>query len=803
MEENYIDNDETEQPVADQETLVELEFDKLLQLMEQFAYTEHGKELVGGLLPAHAPAIAKLIQAQAVQMRALLDYGVGLPFTELTDIRPYLSRLATAGSYLAPKEFQDLAQVLSTAMTVRHALDKSEELYPDLVNITVTVGDHKPFIRQIHTIIDEAGEVKDSASTALSEIRRELRRNRTEIYNRLTGYFTNKRTTEAIGEETVVMRNERFCIPVRVDSLSAIKGIVHGRSGSGSTAFVEPLAVVELNNKLAELASAEEAEIRRILLSLANTAREFLPQLRSTESALAELDFIRAKAILARHLGGNPPELVAEGTLELYQARHPLLMLYSAERGNNPQSAVIPSDFFIGGKVQAVVISGPNAGGKTVAVKAVGLLAIMAQCGLEIPATADSRLPVFNRIYAEIGEGQSVEENLSTFSAHIIRLKEIISGVSNNSLVILDELGVGTDPAYGSALASAVIDYLCKAQALTLVTTHYDQVKRHAFTHGNMVNAAVEYSEETGSPTYHIIWNSYGSSHSLEIAENLGFPGELIRSARASVGQERESLERALSAAEAERAKLSREREQISADRAFWEGRRQELEKKLTNWKSERRNLLAQAHREGKEFIYKAKEEARRLLKELREQEHISEKEVVTKLTELSRLEEQMLAEGEEEVVEETSLLSVGDWVRLRGGDSIGRVEAVDEKRRQVSVIMGGLTVKLPFSKVELAEQPPETVGGVGISQAGGEGGYRVMLIGMRVEEALEELDRRLDDAILSGFSSIVVVHGFGTGRLRTAVRDFLSHHPQVENHRAGVEGEGGGGVTVVELKAR
>lgn len=801
-EEHISDQTALKHPVADEETVSELEFAKILEFIHLLAYTDHGMELVSALRPTPDLDQANLRQAQSVQMRALLDYGVGLPFTEISDIRPQLSRLATEGSFLKAKEFQELAGVLSTAGAVRRALGKSEKLYPDLCAITASMSDHKALTGAVAKAIDEAGEVKDSASSALKEIRRDQRRFRSEIYNRLANFFTDKRTADAIGEDTVVMRNERFCIPVRVDSLSAVKGIIHGRSGSGSTAFVEPMAVVELNNRLAELSSAEEAEIRKILIALSDKARGELGELQATERGLTELDFIRARARLARRLGANPPQLSAGTAVELYKARHPLLMLYAAERGEEPTEVVVPSDFFLGGKVQAVVISGPNAGGKTVAVKTVGILAMMAQAGLEIPASADSRLPVFAGIYAEIGEGQSVEENLSTFSAHLLRLGEVISSAKKKSLVILDELGVGTDPAYGSALAIAVIDHLCGAGALTMATTHYDQLKRYAFTRENMVNAAVEFSEESGTPTYHLIWNSYGSSHSLEIAESLGFPPKLIRSARAIVGEERESLEKTIAAAEAERAKLSRERVKIADDKAFWENRRHELEKRLSDWDKEHKKLIAEARREGKEFIYQAKEEARRLLKELREgKETVSEKEVVAKLEEISRLEEKVSAEEDEEMLEEVAALSEGDWVRLKDGSSIGQVEEVDAKRGQVSVAMGGLTLRVPFSKVEPVETPPDREGSVGIDRDGEEGGSRVMLVGMRVEEALGELDRRLDEAMVMGLSSIVVVHGFGTGRLRNAVREFLRHHSQVEDFRSGGEGEGGGGVTVVELK--
>ncbi|HLX58842.1 MAG TPA: endonuclease MutS2, partial [Ktedonobacteraceae bacterium] len=684
--------------------------------------------------------------------------------------------------------------------------------------------------RRIEETISEEGEVRDTASAALRKLRFDMRGANQRLQDRLRTLVHE--FGHALQEPIVTMRSDRYVIPVKAESRGQVRGIVHDQSASGATVFIEPMVVVELNNKLRELQIAERQEIERILRALSLEIGQEADALRLDVELLAEFDMHLAKARYGRMTRCTEPRLNDQGRMDLRSARHPLLT-----------GKVVPINFYLGNEFFMVVITGPNTGGKTVALKTVGLLTLMAQAGLHIPVDEHSEVAVFEEVFADIGDEQSIEQSLSTFSSHLTRIIEVLRRIDEDirrgtpdirgklsetltgkpesrrlrALVLLDELGAGTDPSEGSALARAILTYLLERRVTTVATTHYSELKAFAHEQPGVVNASVEFDIETLSPTYRLSIGLPGRSNALAIANRLGLDEQVIEQARAYLGTAGVRMENLLEGLQAERKSLEDERFHLSMERAEEEYQRKQLEQDRFKLEEQRAHILnearAQAQRELEEVqrsLAKVKVDVSRVnltrerLGEARETVRGLEEKVAPVATPRRTSKK---AEADPEKL--AGPLQIGDTVRVLSFGQNAELVGLSADRSEAEVQMGSLRFRVSVDNIERISKRQAASEEQGQSQPAivlpryedqPEVAMQLDMRGWRVEQALEELDSYLNDAAMSGMSSVRIVHGKGTGALRAAVREQLAHHPLVKSYTSAPPPEGGDGVTIVKL---
>jgi DNA mismatch repair protein MutS2 len=757
-----------------------------------------GSDLARALSPSpNAETVIRRIR-ETSEARRLLTIKADVGLGGVHDVRPYAVTAARNGTLL-PQELLAVRSTLIGARDLRRTLVRLSDQYPLLGDIVARINDLPGLITEIGRCIDENNaEVMDSASPALASIRREVRTAFDRLQDKLQRVLTNSRNAPYLQEPIITQRGGRYVLPVRSEFKGRIPGIVHDQSSSGATLFVEPLAIVELNNAWRELQLKEEHEVQRILHELSQRVGADEPFIAHTVEALAELDLIFARARYAdatrcvepivRALDPN----VIEEHLGLRQARHPLL---------DPET-VVPLDMVLDPHTRIVVITGPNTGGKTVALKTIGLLTLMAQCGLHLPAEEGSVLPVFEKVFADIGDEQSIEQSLSTFSSHLVNITSFLDGVEDGSLVLLDELGAGTDPAEGSALARALLDHLRARGAFTFVATHYPELKVWAHNTSGAVNASVEFDAETLQPTYKLTIGLPGRSNAFAIATRLGLPAAIVAAARSMVAEGDLKAEDLL-------ADIHQQREVIEAARreaetAQSESRKliRDLRERLSKIEDERAKILDAARKEAAQQIEMLQEEIESLRKRMGAAQQAEIEAVQARAEEL----EAQVEPPAPEPIERPPLpaprrpIRVGDTVWIRTADTTGQVISITG--REVEIGIGAMRMRTKLSDLEWRSSPERT--------ADYDTGGSVRLVtppkleldlrGLRADEAIGVLEKHLEAAYLSGMPFTRIIHGKGTGSLRKAVRDALRDNPAVHSVESGRDGEGGDGVTVVRL---
>ncbi len=778
-----------------------LDLPQILSRLAEYTSFSAGRDLALALEPS--PILTEVQQRlqETREARHILDAHGGVSLGGVRDVRP-LAQNAQRGAVLQPAELLEIHDTLRTARRVRQALVRLREQAPLLADIAARIEPCEALVDEIGRCISDQGEVVDHASDKLARIRRELRITHERLLERLNRILTSPRYSGYLQELLITQRNGRYVIPLKAEFRGRIPGIVHDTSSSGATLFIEPLFMVEMGNQWRELQMEEEREVQRILTELSALVAEQTDELVWTVEALAELDLAFAKARYAEALDATEPRIVplkkvpAEqhpgSTLDLRQARHPLL----------DPARVVPIDVHLSDEYFILVITGPNTGGKTVALKTVGLLAAMAQSGLFLPVAEGSALSVFSGIYADIGDEQSIEQSLSTFSAHLTNIIRILQQADERSLVLLDELGAGTDPVEGSALARALLMHLLARRITTLVATHYSELKAFAHTTPGVENASVEFDLETLAPTYKMRIGLPGHSNAFAIAERLGLPGPIVEAARMFVSPDElktESLLAEIQQAHQE-AIVARDRA-VQAERRAAELERR-LNARLAAIEEERAEILNQARAEAQHHLEQLRREIEALRAELADQRR------------RSSLSMEWLAQARQQVAEKeqailTSLppppkspraadeIAVGDTVWVRTLGALGQVTSLDDDSAEVQV--GAFGVRVPRSDLEWRASP-EPVRVQGPAYSAGprpSASLELNLRGQRVEDALPVLEKYLDDAFLSGLPFVRIIHGKGTGTLRQAVREQLRHHPLVKSYREGSEEEGGTGVTI------
>ena len=784
-------------------TLRVLEYDKIKNIVAGYAASGPGKELVLGLEPStDRGVVARRLQETGEFIR-VLQHGEAPPLDNIPDIRPALEKVGPAGSMLLPVELLNIAALLSAGRRVKSFFQRLDtRLAAPLLG--AKAARIRPLMQiedAVRKVIDENAEVKDSASAALRRVRKQLGRTRDEILERMTGILQDSSFQKVLQEPVITLRDDRYVLPLKPNFRQSLKGVVHGQSSSRATLFVEPLDVLEQNNRLSELRMEEREELERILRELTALVAQEAVAIEETAGALAEIDAVFGRARFGLEYNAAVPELSADNGLRLLAARHPLLVW----RGKTGPGgiAVAPNDVVLNTASRVLIISGPNAGGKTAILKTVGLLCLMAQSGLPVTAAEDSAVPVFGALFADIGDEQSLEQDVSTFSSHVSQIAGILKHADRASLVLLDEIGSGTDPAEGAALGAAVLSSLIARGCMAVVTTHHGSLKLFGSQTSGALNAAMEFDSRTLAPTYRFIPGRPGRSYGLDMAERLGVPDDVIQDARARMGEDQVGLDRLLEQIENDARVLRQEKEHLGQGLIA-----------LQKAKAEAESLLMAARDEARASKVKAKQEAREVLSTLRR-----------KLKELSSISTTDRQAVQEETTEVESLarrlepgpedrplplmpgheFQPGERVRIPRLKKTGAVRTAHKGVLEVEA--DGITLKLSANEVVLAKVPREPSGtalmpGWSADLREDEGlPDRLNIIGLRVDDALAELDSFIDRATASGLSSVLIIHGLGTGALKTAVAAYLKGHPLIAAMRSGEPAEGGAGVTKADLK--
>ncbi len=795
-----------------------LEFDKIRARLAAHAAFSASEELARDLMPAtDAEEIARR-QGETTEARALLDQHSEMGIGGARDVRP-LTKNARIGALLSPIDLLEIRQTLLAARSLRRALGRLNALYPRLAARAALLEEVPAVVDAVARAINDRAEVADSASSQLARIRHDLNTVRARLMDRLQRFVSSSGNAKIIQEPIITQRDGRYVVPIRAEAKGRLAGIVHDTSASGATLFIEPLAVVEMGNRVRELERAEAREVERILRELTALVATHADAIELTVDVLAALDLAFAKARYSAEINGVEPVIASEAkqspnrsgiassqkpllamtpSLELLDARHPLL----------DPNTVVPISVQLGGEFSILIITGPNTGGKTVTLKTVGLLALMAQSGLHIPAREGSRLPIFSGVYADIGDEQSIEQSLSTFSSHLKNITEILREADEHSLVLLDELGAGTDPVEGSALARAILSHLLERKIPALVATHYAELKAFAHSTPGVQNASMEFDVETLSPTFHLTIGLPGQSNAFAIASRLGLDLQIIDAARGALTSADVELETMLAQIkqmqqDAASARAHAELAQREAEQRAADARRQLAEIEKT-----RAEILERAHADAQAEIALAREELNRLRQEWRAVS-LARDFVANEQAKLDALEEQLPAvqppPQPSPVFDRGGSVEVGDRVFVPRLGQAGKVTALDDKGAEVQV--GSFRVRLKpdelGEKVTEPESPREQVTSrVSLPEVESPG-VEVSLRGMRADEALEKLEKYLDRAYLAGLPYVRIVHGKGTGTLRKLARELLSAHPLVAEIRAAEPHEGGEGVTVAKLVSR
>ena len=789
---------------ADAGTLRALEFATIVDQLADLTAFGPSRELAEAAMPLADAVHVGLLQDQTDEASRLVVEQSQATIGGARDVRQALER-ARRGGRLAPTDLLDIGETLRA--TSAFAARLSEWRGTHLASVRDELDDAPQLRARIERTVDEAGEILDSASAELAAIRKRLRTAQDRVRDRLNTMLRSSTLAGVIGEAIVTMRAGRYVIPIRAEAKGKLKGIVHDQSASGATLFVEPLTVVELNNTWTQATLDAAREEERILEELSREVEARAGTLLVSLAGLARADLWMARARLGLQLDGVRPQ-ATDDAAELLSARHPLL----------GQSAV-PIDLRIGERFgyRALIVTGPNTGGKTVSLKTLGLLALMHQAGLRVPAAEGARLPVFARVMADIGDEQSIAQSLSTFSSHLRNVVRFVAAAGPGTLVLLDEIGAGTDPTEGSALAMAIVERLLASGAMVAATTHYAELKAFAQEHALVSNASVAFDVATLRPTYRLEIGLPGKSQAFAIAERLGLSAEILEDARSRLGAEHVSMEETLAAIGRAEADRSVELERAREERQAAEGDRERARTGVARARGEAAQMLADARRVADEILSRAEREVEEVRRELTRQRNLraprrgggAASEAFDALSQRAGRARSEAAGADETRVEgegEAAQPRVGLWGRSRTLGRAGRIVDISGRTGRVTIETDDARVVIPGDDVEIVAEPiagpsPRDEEMAELKRrAAGRIAPRLDLRGERVEAALEQLGAYLDEALLAGLDEAVIVHGAGTGALRRSIREYLAEHPRVRSTRPGRREEGGDGATVAEL---
>ncbi len=782
-----------------------LEYDKIIDMLLDLTQGELARDLVEKLEPSNdIDDIRRMQEETSEAYRVLVRYG-DIDYSSATHIKHLVSK-ASLGSMLFIEDLYDIMQNIFLVSSIKRYLKTSIEdenlklkhlrgLYESLASL----DDLK---KKLSTTIVSRDEIADNASSTLRSIRRSKKLKNQAIEDKLNSYITSDKTKKYLQDAIVTMREGRYVIPVKNEYRSSVEGMIHDISQKGSTVFIEPMAVVKLNNELRELENEEKKEIERILYELSSEVSEYKAYLETNEEALKSISFIFTRARLAREMRATEPVLNDKGYVNLKNARHPLI----------PKDKVVPTTVELGDDYTSLIITGPNTGGKTVSLKTVGLITLMAKSGLNIPCDNNSSVAVFDKVYADIGDEQSIEQSLSTFSSHMKNIVHIVENAEYNDLVLFDELGAGTDPTEGAALAISILKLFRERRIRTMATTHYSQIKFYALTSEGVKNASMEFNVDTLSPTYRLIIGIPGKSNAFEISKRLGLNQKIIDSAKELLNENDTRFEDVLKAIEEDRTEIENKRIKINEENEEIERLREKLENKNKKLEEKQEAIINKAKEEARDIVKKAKSESAFIIDELKDISSLSKKEDRRRLQEakdyLRELEDEnrlKIKDNKKRTKEIPKDIKLGESVRIISIDKFGEVETLPDDKGDLNIQVGIMSVRSNINDIERSESKEEVKvekKTKSINKAKSKNiSSEINLIGRTVDEAILLLDKYLDDAYLARLKEVRIIHGKGTGTLRDAVRKYLQNSKHVIEYREADYTEGGSGATVAVIK--
>ena len=784
-----------------------LEFDKIIERLEEKASSQAGKALCRELRPITELDQIRFMQSQTSDALSRLFKKGSLSFRGVRDIGSSIKRLEVGSSLNAPELLTIAALVENAGQVKNYGRNEKAESGGD--SLTVMFDQLSPLSllsSEIRRCILSEDEISDDASPGLRSVRRNIKVTNDRIHTQLTAIVSGS-ARSYLQDQVITTRGGRYCIPVKAEYKAQVPGMIHDQSSTGQTLFIEPMAIVRLNNDLRELELAERKEIEAVLALLSEKAAQSLEELQIDYDILVQLDFIFARASLAMEMNATEPVFNNEKRIRLRQARHPLIAKKKA----------VPIDVRLGEEFDLLIVTGPNTGGKTVSLKTVGLLTLMGQSGLHIPALDRSELSVFEEVYADIGDEQSIEQSLSTFSSHMTNVVSFIQKADENSLVLFDELGAGTDPTEGAALAIAILSYLHERGIRTMATTHYSELKLYALSTPYVENASCEFNVETLRPTYRLLIGVPGKSNAFAISAKLGLPEYIIERAREEINEKDESFEDVLSSLEDNRVTVENLRRQLEQERAEVERLKEELVSGQEKLDARSERILRRANEESARILQETKEYADQTMKLFHrfQKDHVDTAAIERerqklrdhiKRVQLKGAEIEPVRKPEKEL--DISNLSVGDPVRIVSMNVDGVVSTRPDSKGNLFVQTGILRTKVNVSDLEAADENPEDSAKPSKTGSGkirmaksAHVSSEINLLGRTVDEAVAELDKYLDDAYIAHLAQVRIVHGKGTGALRKGIHDYLSRQKKVASYRLGEFGEGDAGVTIVNFK--
>lgn len=785
----------------DKKILETLEYDKITAMLETHARCQIGKERARKLEPLTELAELNAELDLTSEAEAVLFRLGQSPIDEFPDTRDTLKRIK-AVSALSMRELLDIASCLRAIRIAKSALTKEPDQMR-LAAMAVNLPSYKFIEDELNRCILNEDEMFDGASPALSRIRRELRVANEKVREKLNSMIRSSTYQQYLQDPIITMRNGRFVIPVKQEYRKQIPGLIHDQSGSGQTLFIEPAAVVELGNTFKKLLAQERDEIERILSELTSMVAPYGEDIYNALILLGEIDLRFAKAQLARDMNAVRPEMNDELRIRIVRGRHPLL----------DKAKAVPIDIWLGEDFKTLIITGPNTGGKTVTLKTVGLFTLMAQAGMFVPADVGTRLGVFKNVYADIGDEQSIEQSLSTFSSHMTRLVGILKNADDKSLVLLDELGAGTDPIEGAALAMSILETLYGRRSTTLATTHYSEIKAFALARDGMENASMEFDIDKLCPTYRLFIGIPGKSNAFEISKRLGLDDDVINRAKQFLKGEDVRFEDVISGAESQRRIAEQERKLAEQARAELDALRAEVEKEKKKLEETKKGYQAKAREDARRVVADTKREMERLIVQIRSMKSINQSEadrVIQASRDAVRERENALVEPEKKVIDMSvapKSVNPGDEVRIVSLENKkATVLKKPDAKGDVLVQAGIMKIAVRLDDLRLLNEPakkgPQTDAAAGKVTLGDKSvGLSIDVRGKLVDEAIIEVDRYLENAAMNGLNEVMIIHGKGTGALRAGIQSYLKTHRLVESFRQGAYGEGDAGVTAVTIK--
>jgi DNA mismatch repair protein MutS2 len=778
-----------------------LEYPKIIEQLSTFSVSDLGRQAIKEILPAKKPAEVERILEETDDAVKILRLKGGIPLGSFNDVRAHIKRMEI-GAVLSGQELIQIGQLIKG---VREVHDFFEDLKEEEIELhqLYTISDRiivlSQLERKIYATLTEGGSVLDDASSKLKSLRTSIRQTESSVREKLNNIVRGSQS-KYLTDSIITMRNDRYVIPVKADSRGAFGGVVHDQSSSGQTVFVEPQSVLDLNNRLKRLQSEEKYEIERILSDLSVEILPHTDEIISNLQVLVDVDVLQAKALYAREIKATRPIVDSKNYIELYGARHPLI----------EEDEIVANDIILGENYKTIVVTGPNTGGKTVILKTLGLLQLMGQAGLYLPVEEESRIGVFNHILSDIGDEQSIEQSLSTFSSHLTTIVSVLEEADENSLILFDELGAGTDPQEGAALAISILDTIGAIGSYAVITSHYPELKLYGYNRPETMNASMEFDIDTLEPTYKFKMGIPGRSNAFEIARRLGMRDDIIDTARSLMSSESQSVDEMiqdLNDKQKEAAENSKELRQklLEAQRLH-----SELSREFEAYQNEKENLKKQAQAEANEIVEKTKRDADKIIEDLRQKQlesgsgqGVKEHEFIdaqSQLSELRQEEENLKKNKVLKREKEKRALKEGQTVKVHSLGQQGTL--VEEEDGEWVVQMGMLKMKLPeddLTVVEDENEPKEST----TTYRGSASSVRpeLDLRGERVEAALNQLDQYLDQALLANYQKVTIIHGHGTGAVRKAVQDALRKHSKVKKIEVAPANQGGTGATIASLK--